>query len=340
MKFRKKKREHSTIPFGEFFGATSTEINFDYTPKLIRERAYTPTKDNLKKWVQYSPVAHYLIETLPREALGEGVLINDRDVDIDLFLRCFIDARLYGISIISGIQLVSGQYIVEVKKDDFGAINEFRLTTGKVIPAQNIFYINTQDEMPYLLPIWDNLVFIYWIQYSMCEAAAREGSKFITVATQGLDSTNMNIVRSKFGGLSNRKIAVYDSDSVKEISAIDTKLNATFTDYISANLKMISLYSGVPEATLTGVNAGAVTGSEVNVGSLYAVYRTIQNEATPFLRKYLGIDTGAEVKWKKRYRMSEKEEEELKLLKVQRMINELNAGIKTIEEVRNEIELD
>jgi len=322
--------------FGDI-ASTASEVNFDYSPYLIRNRIYEPTKSGMKQWVKYSPVAYYLVKTLVIRAIGEGVLVDDEEFDVSEFLEVVIDSRTFGVSILNGKQHISGEYVMEIEKDDFGNILEFKLTNLKRIDPEKVFYI-VEDE-PYLLPIWDNLVYIYWIQFSMCEAASREGAKFVVVETEGLDVNNMNVVRSRFGGLSNRKMAVYDNSSIKKIDVLDTNLNATFTDYISMNLKMISLYTGVPEAVLTGVNAGAVTGSEVNVGSLYEVYRSIQKHYEKWFKKYLkykGINF-SKIKWKKRYRMSEKEEEELKLLRAQRLALELGS-YKTEEEVRKELE--
>jgi len=362
------KRKNNKVRLNALYGVqfpTSPleEVNFDFTPTLISQRAYNISDSILKLWRENDCVANYLLEILPRKALGLGFELVDKETgqkpawwdnikgmldDLDFnekFLDLYISARTFGKAVMNytsdGLQIIEGDKIMKIEKDEYDNPITFTIQTVngmQIVGADEIFYI--VNKRPYLQPIFNNLVYIYWIEYSMCEAAAREGSKFTVVETEGLDESAMNVVRSRFVGLSARKLALYDKTNVKDIKVLDTKLNATFTEYLSANFKKISLYTGVPEAILTGVHAGALTGSEVNVGSLYEVYQTIQKDAEKWVKKILRrmiptIDfSEVEFKWNRKYRLSEREEEEIKMLRAQRHNTELS--YKTVNEIREE----
>ncbi len=352
-------------------GYPTEEVNFDYTPILISQRLYQWSKSAIYKWVENDELTTYLVETLPMKAFKGGFSLVSKETDdedpawaginellqaigyYDTFEEIFQDGYAYRTAFMKydgvAFQVVPGHLIAEPKEDAYGEPLLFKVQTATGIvdidPRDaNVYYIHRRRRA-WLKPIHNELILIYWITYSMTEAAAREGAKFVWVKTQHSDDNILAGIRTKFVGLSNRKMAVTGQD-IEDITAIDTKLNATFPVYLDALYKKVANHSLVPSSILFGVSIGAVTGSQVDVGSEYEAYAAIQQEAEkyhlhflPRLLAQLGITIdlkAVKFKWANTQRMSKREEEEVALLTAQRQAVQCGKPYKTINEVRTE----
>jgi hypothetical protein len=348
------------------------EVNFDYTPTLISQRLYQWTKDTVFHWVDEDSLTNYLVEILPRKACKGGFELVDPQTDevvpeweaidsrlkeIDYYemaLSIFQDARGYRTGVMkllnqNRFQMIPGHLIVGVDEDSFGEPIKLKVQTTSGIkehnPQSEKFYYIHLPRRAWLKPIFTPLVLIKWITYSMTEAAAREGAKFVQVKVKGLDDDGLSAIRTKFVGLSNRKLAV-TNEQIEEILVHDTKLSATFEIYLEALYKPVANYCLVPIATLFGVQIGAVTGSQVDVGSEYEAYAAIQEQMEryhrlfiPRIMKLYGTQLNMEnvkFKWANTQRMSKREEEEVEGIKAQRQAIQCGKPFKTMNEVREE----
>jgi len=368
---------YTPVPSGATGGATtsSTAANFTFIPPLIHQRRYEFSFDNIVKWWRKDFLAQYLIQSLTQKALGDGFHLADPDDEDEepvrewdaweraLRKKCHIKdiinvvqgTRAFGISMLNytqagRFQVLYGNKLTQVKQDDFGEITDVSVRMGKKLDVSNLrIYRNEFPDDPmgysYLEPIWDNFVFIKWITFSMCEAAAAEGAKFLTIGVNQPKKGTITRLSVALPGISARKAFVHDVAIVppEAIRVHDTRLSALFTDYLLACYRQIALYTCIPESHLYGVQQGKVVGAETDIGSEYEALSLIQRDVEPFLMDVLRsppfrfeVDELKFV-WHKKARLTATQEAELEELKAR--TNEIKLAWMLPDEIREAYKL-
>jgi len=337
--------------------------NFDFTPSLISMKAYEFGPQFIRKWVEHDVVAEFLAKSLHAEACRDWFdIVNIKTGDIhpdwhdwkiDLkkmgFFRSFMGAfqsmKTYGIGVMNytrakKFQLIEGDLISDIELDIYGEPERFKIQTRSGLKEYNAKKFDVLYQSPsYLQPVFDILVYMKWITYSLTEAAAREGSKFTVVWTRAQDEALQNEIRTKLVGMSSRKLAVASHAVLEDIDVIDTKTNADIVKFLEPLYQFISLKCRVPSAMLMGLHLGPDKGSVTTIGGMYEAYAIVQNEVediiVPLLEKYLNTSLkGYRLEWKKAYRQSQDEIEAVLKMKAERHAIEM--GWKKINEIRHE----
>jgi hypothetical protein len=337
-------------------------------PELIRFRRYEFNNANILQHWRKNSLTHYIVQTLPNKALRDWFYFASEDDEDDEpisemkdleqlqkeyklkenTLKVAHGSRAFGLSLlnydntVNRFQVIHGNKIIKARNDKFGDLESLKVSLPRNQSAQldmdfvrplRRYFPDEAKGLSYIEPIWDQLVFIYWITFSMAEGAAAEGSKFLTIGVKDPKKGTIARLQNKIIGVSQRKAFVHNIDLVPSdaIDVKDTKLTATFHDYLVACHEQISLYITVPISILLGVASGKMEyGAEMDLGGEYEAYGIIQQEMEPYLREVFKgepffFDTdGYKFIWNKKQRLTDKEQAEIELFKAQAAVQKLN----------------
>jgi len=144
------------------------------------------------------------------------------------------------------------------------------------------------EGMSVLDPIWDDLVTLRNIRWSMGQTMFRYGAGFPKITLTGADKTKLEAYRDS-GAFENISARTYFlGNETQDIEFIGTAGRALDPlNYYLPPMEHISAGSGIPLAILRGVQAGALTGSEVNQMEYYGLISDEQTAYEPGIRQLI-----------------------------------------------------
>lgn len=121
-------------------------------------------------------------------------------------------------------------------------------------------------------PVWDDLNVLRNIRWGMGQTMYRYGSGFpdITFTGAELDDINDWIDSGAFQNLNARTYFAHSEDQILEFKGLQGRALDPMNYYLPP-MEHISAGTGIPLAVLRGVQAGALTGSEVNQMEYYGL---------------------------------------------------------------------
>lgn len=142
-------------------------------------------------------------------------------------------------------------------------------------------------------PIWDDLVTLRNIRWGMGQTMYRYGSGFPVLTFEGATKEQLDewVDTGSFADLSARTFfAGTEKQKVEFAGVAGHQLDPM--NYYLPIMENISAGTGVPLAILRGVQAGALTGSEVNQQEYYGLISDEQSAYEPGIRQLIGIIQG------------------------------------------------
>ena len=141
--------------------------------------------------------------------------------------------------------------------------------------ATRRLYSTSKDEwegVSVLDPLWDDLVTLRNIRWGMGQTMYRYGSGFpdITFNQAELADIETWIASGAFANLSARTYFAHNENQTLEFKGLQGRALDPMSYYVPI-MENISCASGIPLAILRGVEAGALTGSEVNQQEYYGL---------------------------------------------------------------------
>lgn len=142
-------------------------------------------------------------------------------------------------------------------------------------------------------PVWDDLVTLRNIRWGMGQTMYRYGSGFPVLTFEGATQEQLEdwTEAGKFENISARTyFAGTEKQTLEFAGAAGHELNPM--NYYIPIMENISAGSGIPLAILRGVQAGALTGSEVNQQEYYGLISDEQSAYEPMIRQLVDIIIG------------------------------------------------
>ena len=142
------------------------------------------------------------------------------------------------------------------------------------------------EGLPILYPVWSNLVSVEKVMHSSDFYCEKVGHGFAAIITKGrLSDAEATELDTAMADASVTRVIRLNGNKVEKIEFINAAGSPVdFPAEIDSRLGIISAGTGVPKDLLVGLSAGAVTGSEVNVKSLYQTLSAIQTSCEPAVR--------------------------------------------------------
>ena len=155
------------------------------------------------------------------------------------------------------------------------------------------YYSTDKDEwqgLSVLDPIWDDLVTLRNIRWGMGQTMYRYGSGFPDITFTGAEKSDIQdfIDSGAFANLSARTYFVHNENQELEFKGLAGRALDPMQYYLPI-MENISAGTGVPLAILRGVQAGALTGSEVNQQEYYGLISDEQSGYEPGIRKLIEV---------------------------------------------------
>ncbi|MDQ1279636.1 MAG: hypothetical protein QG670_898 [Thermoproteota archaeon] len=198
-----------------------------------------------------------------------------------------------------------------------------------------------------LEPVYDDITILRNMRWGLGQTIYRYGSGFPDITLNGANKAAIE--------------AFYDSRQFEEINARTSfahseKQSLEFkgvggvtlnpTNYYIPILESISLGTGIPVAILRGAQAGALTGSEVNLQEYFKIISSLQELYSPAVRelvdKILSIGrvqgvslptvTNYTLNWNSGFELSERDKGLIELNRVQAL--QIQSGWRTLDELR------
>lgn len=139
-------------------------------------------------------------------------------------------------------------------------------------------------------PVWDDLVTLRNIRWGMGQTMYRYGSGFPVLTFEGATQEQLEdwTEAGKFENISARTyFAGTEKQTLEFAGAAGHELNPM--NYYLPIMENISAGSGIPLAILRGVQAGALTGSEVNQQEYYGLVSDEQSAYEPMIRQLIDV---------------------------------------------------
>lgn len=183
-----------------------------------------------------------------------------------------------------------------------GGIGKIRVHYSRVIHVQT-----RSTGVSVLDPIWDDLTNLRNIRWGMGQTMFRYGGGFPVIGVKGASKAQLQAY-AEDGGFSNlmSRTALYIDPNVMTFDfkgVMGTALNPE--PYYKPIMENLATGTCIPEAILRGVQAGALTGSEVDTKQYFKVISSIQSKFEPYVRSLIDfiIASGqAGVTWAKTLR--------------------------------------
>jgi len=191
-----------------------------------------------------------------------------------------------------------------------------------------------------LYSVWDYLTYVRYIANSMSWYDMKIGVGLFYVMTKvGIPDELRTKLNQSFEDISNKRAWVGDGSKVESFGWAGPAAGATdFQTHIDECLKQIAAGTGIPKDVLIGLSAGAITGSEVNVKSLFATLNQIQTSIEPYIRELVlrmgYADDSYEIEWNARFAHDETEQAKIAMDKAQTLA--IRSKWMTINEIREE----
>jgi len=147
----------------------------------------------------------------------------------------------------------------------------------KVHYTRAVHFVNRLIDHDYrglstLDPVWDDLVTLRNIRWGMGQTIYRYGSGFPDITFTGAEKSDIDtfIASGAFSNLSARTYFVHNENQELDFKGLQGRALDPMNYYLPI-MENISAGSGIPLAILRGVQAGALTGSEVNQQEYYGL---------------------------------------------------------------------
>lgn len=216
------------------------------------------------------------------------------------------------------------------------------------------FATRLTDESDYISqsvldPVWDDIGTLRNIRWGMGQTMYRYGSGFpdITFTGAELDDIDDWIDSGAFQNLNARTYFAHSEDQTLEFKGLQGRALDPMGYYLPI-MEHISCGTGIPLAILRGVQAGALTGSEVNQGEYYGLVSDEQSAYEEGIRQVINAilqfmpderrTTPWEYKfnWNSGIELSEAEKQDIALVRAQEL--DFLWQFKTRNEIRAEID--
>jgi len=144
--------------------------------------------------------------------------------------------------------------------------------------------------MGVLDPIWDDLVTLRNIRWGMGQTMYRYGSGFPDITFENADKTQIEdwIDSGAFENLSARTYFAHNEKQILDFKGLQGRALDPMNYYLPP-MEHISSGTGIPLAILRGVQAGALTGSEVNQMEYYGLISDEQSGYEDGIRQLIDI---------------------------------------------------
>lgn len=176
--------------------------------------------------------------------------------------------------------------------------------------------------LSHLDPVWDDLVTLRNIRWGMGQTMYRYGHGFPDLTFTGAEKADIDawVEAGNFANLSARTFFAHNEMQTIEFKGLaGHALNPM--DYYLPIMENISAGSGIPLAILRGVQAGALTGSEVNQQEYYGLVSDEQSYYESGIRELINIVLGGEADfkfdWKGGFELDEQKKAQIELTKAQ-----------------------
>lgn len=220
---------------------------------------------------------------------------------------------------------------------------EMPIPTSDCILFRTRPYDRSHEGLSVLWPVWNALCGLNFIFHSITMYDMKIGMGALILKTKNIVSDeDMVAAQRAMHDLSVTRVAVIPGDVVESLGFEGAGAGSTdFYTHITAFREEIAAGSKIPKDVLTGSNAGAITGSEVNSKALYAVIQGIQAAMVPYIRELvrrLGHESNDyDIVWNTRYATDEMQQAQIRVLNAQ--ADEAAQRIKGMEEGRADFQI-
>jgi len=138
--------------------------------------------------------------------------------------------------------------------------------------------------------VWDDIVTLRNIRWGMGQTMFRYGSGIPDITFTGAEQADIDsyMDAGSFSNLSARTYFAHNEDQVIEFKGAAGRALDPMNYYLPI-MENISCGTGIPLAILRGVQAGALTGSEVNQQEYYGVVSDAQSGYESGIRKLINV---------------------------------------------------
>ncbi len=175
-----------------------------------------------------------------------------------------------------------------------------------------------------LYPVWTDLTYVRSAKHALGWANQKFGIGLFLWKLKGrLTDETATALENMLKDISLMRAALVDGNLVDDVLFVGPSgsMTTNIAEAVDMHLGLISAGSGIPKDILTGVSAGAITGSEINNKALYATLSQIQQSVEVYIRElvrrmgYTNEDYA--ISWNTRYATDELEQAQIRLLNAQ-----------------------
>jgi len=198
------------------------------------------------------------------------------------------------------------------------------------LPAQDFIFFCTRPRgrawagYSALYPIWTDLTYIRSAKHALGWANQKFGIGLFLWRLKGrLTDETATALENMLKDISLMRAALIDGNIVDTVEFVGPSgaMTTNIAEAVDMHLGLISAGSGIPKDILTGISAGAITGSEINNKALYATLNQIQQSMEPYVRELVRrmgyADDNYVISWNTRYATDELEQAQIRLLNAQ-----------------------
>jgi hypothetical protein len=153
-----------------------------------------------------------------------------------------------------------------------GLASNLKIHYSRVIHFASRLLEHDYKGMSVLDPVWDDLVTLRNIRWGMGQTMFRYGHGFPDLTFTGAEKTDIDdwVADGNFANLSARTYFAHNENQTIEFKGVAGRALDPMNYYLPI-MENISAGSGIPLAILRGVQAGTLTGSEVNQQEYFAL---------------------------------------------------------------------
>jgi hypothetical protein len=175
-----------------------------------------------------------------------------------------------------------------------------------------------------LYPVWDSLIYLILSKHALGFAHMKFGlGVFMWKMIGGVTAEKEAALETALEDLSVMRSFMYDRDMVESVDFVGPTGSGTtnIVEGMEHYLGHIAAGTGIPKEIITGLSAGAITGSEINNKALYATLNQIQKSMEPYIRELVRrmgyAEEEYEIDWNVRFATDEVEAAQARLLNAQ-----------------------
>ena len=208
-----------------------------------------------------------------------------------------------------------------------GIASYLKIHYSRVIHFANRLIDSDYKGLSVLDPVWDDIVTLRNIRWGMGQTMYRYGSGFPDITFTGAEKSDIEdfIHSGSFSNLSARTYFVHNEHQLLDFKGVAGRAIDPMNYYLPI-MENISAGSGIPLAILRGVQAGALTGSEVNQQEYYGLISDEQSGYEQGIRELINIilklngfgeQTDFKFNWKGGFELDELKKAQIDQIKAQ-----------------------